>query len=50
MLRHGKDAEHWSLSEIREMARAAAGDSDERGELVQLIGKAIALSNHTASR
>jgi Ca-activated chloride channel homolog len=42
VLRGAEDAEHWSLSEIRTMAAAAADDADRR-ELVSLIDRAIAL-------
>ncbi|MGH2901354.1 MAG: YfbK domain-containing protein, partial [Solirubrobacteraceae bacterium] len=37
VLRHGQDAEHWSLAQIRDYARAAAGDDADRRELVGLI-------------
>ena len=50
MLRGGQDAEHWSLATIRDMAKAAAGDSGERKELVGLIDNAIEIKNRTASR
>jgi Ca-activated chloride channel family protein len=36
-LRGGEDAEHWSLAQIRDVARAAAGNREDRGELVRLI-------------
>jgi len=48
-LRGGQDAEHWSLVQIRDVARAAAGDREDRNELVSLIGKAIALRSRSAS-
>ena len=50
VLRGGQDAEHWSLAEIRDIARAAAGDNAERRELVSLIEKAMTLTGRTASR
>jgi len=43
VLRHGQDAEHWSLPQIRELARASAGDDPDRKELVALIERAITL-------
>ncbi|HEX2688446.1 MAG TPA: VWA domain-containing protein [Kofleriaceae bacterium] len=42
VLRGGPDAEHWSLAEIRDLARRAAGDDADRTELVGLIERAIA--------
>jgi Ca-activated chloride channel family protein len=42
VLRNGQDAEHWSLTQIRDLARLAAGDDADRRELVGLIEKAIA--------
>jgi len=48
VLRHGQDAEHWSLAQIRDLARAAAGDDDDRKELVGLIEKALTLKSRTA--
>jgi len=48
VLRHGQDAEHWSLARIRDLAKAAAGDDDDRKELVGLIEKAITLKSRTA--
>ena len=50
VLRGGPDAEHWSLSAIREVANNAAGDDADRKELVGLVDKAIAVKNRTASR
>jgi Ca-activated chloride channel homolog len=49
-LRGGEDAEHWSLVQIRDVAKAAAGDREDRHELVTLIDKAIALTGRRASR
>jgi len=49
-LRGGEDAEHWSLANIRDLAKLAAGDSAERKELVSLIEKAIEIKNRQASR
>ncbi|HWO24769.1 MAG TPA: von Willebrand factor type A domain-containing protein [Kofleriaceae bacterium] len=49
-LRGGEDAEHWSLAQIRDVAKAAAGGREDRGELVKLVEKAIALRGRHASR
>lgn len=46
VLRNGQDAEHWSLAQIRDLARAAAGDDPDRSELVGLIDRAIQLARH----
>jgi Ca-activated chloride channel family protein len=43
VLRNGQDAEHWSLPQIRDLAKAAAGDDTDRKELVGLIDRAIKL-------
>jgi hypothetical protein len=43
VLRNGQDAEHGSLAQIRELARAASGDDPDRRELVGLIDRAIRL-------
>ncbi|MBA3542102.1 MAG: von Willebrand factor type A domain-containing protein [Deltaproteobacteria bacterium] len=45
VLRGGQDAEHWSLAQIRDLAKAAAGDRADRKELVTLIEKTMALSH-----
>ncbi|HEU0034307.1 MAG TPA: VWA domain-containing protein [Kofleriaceae bacterium] len=50
VLRGGQDAEHWSLADIRDLAKAAAGDDNDRRELVDLIEKADSLKNRSASR
>jgi Ca-activated chloride channel homolog len=50
ILRGNREAEHWSLAEIRDMAKLAAGDSAERKELVGLIEAAIRIKDRTASR
>jgi Ca-activated chloride channel homolog len=50
VLRGGPDAERWSLATIRDMAKDAAGDSEERKDLVTLIDKAIQIKNRTAVR
>jgi Ca-activated chloride channel family protein len=50
VLRHGQDAEHWSLAQIRDLARNASGDDADRKELVGLIEKAITLQGRAASR
>jgi len=39
ILRHSPDAEGWDLGQVRAVARAAAGDSPERAELVSLLAK-----------
>jgi len=43
VLRNGQDAEHWSLPQIRDLAKAAAGEDADRTELVGLIDRAIQL-------
>jgi len=48
VLRHGQDAEHWSLAQIRDLAKASAGDDADRKELVGLIEKATTLKSRTA--
>jgi Ca-activated chloride channel family protein len=48
-LRGGQDAEHWSLVQVRDVAKAAAGSREDRAELVTLIEKAIALRGRSAS-
>ncbi len=50
VLRGGQDAEHWSLTNIRDVAKLAAGDSAERKELVTLIDQAIAIKNRQAAK
>jgi Ca-activated chloride channel family protein len=50
ILRGGQDAEHWSLAQVRDLAKAAAGHDADRAELVALIDKAIAITGRTASR
>jgi Ca-activated chloride channel homolog len=47
ILRKSEDAEHWNLTEVRELAMAAGGGdgSEERRELVALIDRARSLSN-----
>jgi Ca-activated chloride channel family protein len=52
VLRNGQDAEHWDLTKIRDYARAAAGDDDDRKELVALIDRAIRArgGNRSATR
>jgi Ca-activated chloride channel homolog len=49
VMRNGQDAEHWSLAQIRDLARRAAGDDADRQELVGLIEKAIAHRGALAS-
>jgi Ca-activated chloride channel family protein len=50
VLRGGQDAERWSLADIRDMAKAAAGDNAERRELVSLIEKAMTITGRTAAK
>ncbi len=50
VLRGGTDAEHWSLAQIRDLAKGAAGTNADRQELVGLIEKAMSLTGRTASR
>jgi Ca-activated chloride channel family protein len=50
VLRNGQDAEHWSLTQIRDIAKTAAGDDADRKELVGLIEKAITLKGRTTQR
>jgi len=50
VLRNGQDAEHWSLKDIRDLARAAAGDDGDRKELVALIERAMTLKTRAAAR
>jgi Ca-activated chloride channel family protein len=50
VLRNGQDAEHWSLAQIRDYARAAAGDDADRRELVGLIERAMSLKTRSAAR
>ncbi len=37
ILRHSPEAEGWTIDQVRAVARAAAGDSPERAELVSLL-------------
>ncbi len=48
VLRGGEDAEHWSLAQIRDLAKSAAGARDDRTELVGLIEQAITLKGRAA--
>ena len=50
VLRGGQDAEHWSLAAIRDIAKNAAGDNQERKDLATLIDKAIQIKGRTAAR
>jgi Ca-activated chloride channel family protein len=43
VMRGGDDAKGWDLQAVRDIAKAAAGTSDDRKELVDLIDRAIAL-------
>lgn len=49
-LRGSEDAEHWNLTNIRDMAKLAAGDNADRKELVALIDRAIEIKNRQASK
>ena len=50
VLRGGPDAEHWSLWQIRDIAKSAAGTSTDRAQLVSLIERAMQLTGRTAQR
>jgi Ca-activated chloride channel homolog len=50
VLRGSTDSEHWSLAQIRDLARLAAGESAERKELVALIETAMRIKDRAASR
>ncbi|HSD90686.1 MAG TPA: YfbK domain-containing protein, partial [Kofleriaceae bacterium] len=50
VLRGGADAEHWSLAQIRDIAKQAAGEDKDREELVALIEKAMTITGRTAAR
>ncbi len=50
VLRGGEDAEHWSLEAIRDLAKNAAGDREDRKQLVTLIEQAMRIKNRTAVR
>ncbi|HEY4058926.1 MAG TPA: von Willebrand factor type A domain-containing protein, partial [Kofleriaceae bacterium] len=43
VMRGGKDASQWQLSAIRTLAAGAAGNDDDRHQLVALVDKAIAV-------
>jgi Ca-activated chloride channel homolog len=47
VMRGSREAEDWNLSAIRKLAASAAGSDKERGELVQLVDKAIALRSRS---
>jgi Ca-activated chloride channel family protein len=47
VMRGAKEAKDWNLAAIRLIATAAAGPDKERGELVQLVDKAIALRKNS---
>ncbi len=49
VLRGADEAKGWSLDRIAEVARASAGDSADRAELVELIGKARQLRGPAAT-
>ena len=48
VLRGGQDAEHWSLAQIRDLARNAAGDDPDRKEFVGMIQQAMRITGRTA--
>jgi Ca-activated chloride channel homolog len=50
ILRNGVDAEHWSLAELRDIARGSTYGYAERVELVSLMTKAIALKERVAKQ
>jgi Ca-activated chloride channel family protein len=50
VLRGGQDAEHWSLTAIRDVAKRAAGGDADRKQLVALIEQAITIKDQTATR
>lgn len=50
VLRGGEDAEHWSLAQIRDLAKASAGENKDRREMVSLIEKTMTLTGRTAQR
>ena len=37
VMRHGQDAEHWSLAQIRSLAKAAAGNNPDHNAFIALI-------------
>jgi Ca-activated chloride channel family protein len=43
VMRGGDDAKGWDLQAVRDIAKGAAGTSDDRKELVDLIDRAITL-------
>jgi Ca-activated chloride channel homolog len=50
VLRGGQDAEHWSLATIRDLAKNAAGEREDREQLVALIEQAMRIKDRTAAR
>jgi len=50
VLRGGQDADHWSLAQIRDLAKSAAGENKDRREMVSLIEKTMTLTGRTAQR
>jgi Ca-activated chloride channel family protein len=48
VMRGGQDAKTWDLKILRDIAKAAAGQSEDRKELVSLIDRAITLRDRTA--
>jgi Ca-activated chloride channel family protein len=50
VLRGSTESEHWSLVDIRDMAKRAAGDDKDRREMVSLIERTMQLTGRTAAR
>ncbi|HEY4179916.1 MAG TPA: von Willebrand factor type A domain-containing protein [Kofleriaceae bacterium] len=50
VLRGGTDAEHWSLAQIRDIAKGAMGEDKDRREMVSLVERAMALQGRQAQR
>jgi len=50
VLRGSTESEHWSLADIRDMAKRAAGDDKDRRELVSLIERTMQLTGRSAAR
>ncbi len=50
VLRGSTESEHWSLADIRDMAKRAAGDDKDRRELVSLVERTMQLTGRSAAR
>ena len=50
VLRNNEDAKNWSLTQIRDIAKASAGENADRKQLVALIDRAIEIKGRSASR